>query len=107
MAVKFKIKRGDPVVVVSGRHKGAKGKVLQVLPAEHRIVVEGVNVVTRHQKPVGDQPGQVIRKEAPVHISNVALWSEAEQRKVKVGYQRLEDGRKVRVDKKTGAQFDA
>ncbi|MCB9793324.1 MAG: 50S ribosomal protein L24 [Alphaproteobacteria bacterium] len=107
MAIKFKIRQGDPVVVIAGRHKGARGKVLQVLPSEGRVVVEGVNMVTRHQKPVGEQPGQRIQKEAPIHISNVALWSEAEQRTVKVGFQRREDGRKVRVDKKTGAEFGA
>ncbi|MCB9763132.1 MAG: 50S ribosomal protein L24 [Alphaproteobacteria bacterium] len=106
MAAKFKIRRGDSVVVVAGRHKGAKGKVLKVLPVRERVIVEGVNMVTRQQKPVGDQPGQTIRKEASLHISNVSLWNEAEQRLVKVGYQFLEDGRKVRVDRKTGAQID-
>lgn len=105
-APKFKIKRGDTVVVVAGRHKGSRGKVLSVIPEDSRVVVEGVNLVKRHQKGAGEQPGQIIQKEAAVHISNVALWSESLQSRVKVGLKVAEDGRKVRVDRKTGALLD-
>lgn len=105
-APKFKIKRGDTVVVIAGKDKGKHGKILKVLPDESRVVVEGVALVKRHQKPVGEQPGQVSYKEAAVHISNVAMWHEAEQRRVKVGFRILEDGRKVRIDRKSGAQLD-
>ena len=104
---KYRIKRGDTVVVTTGKDKGRKGKVLRVLPVKSRVLVEGVNMVTKHQKPVADQPGQILKKEAAVHISNVALWNESEQRKVKVGYSRQEDGTKIRVDRKTGAAIDA
>lgn len=105
-APKFKIKRGDTVVVVAGRHKGSRGKVLSVIPEDSRVVVEGVNLVKRHQKGAGEQSGQIIQKEAAVHISNVALWSESLQSRVKVGLKVAEDGRKVRVDRKTGALLD-
>ena len=91
-APKFKIKRGDTVVVVAGRHKGSRGKVLTVIPEDSRVVVEGVALVKRHQK--------------AIHISNVALWSESLQSRVKVGLKVAEDGRKVRVDRKTGALLD-
>lgn len=104
---KYRIKCGDTVVVTAGKDKGRKGKVLKVLPAKGRVLVEGVNMVTKHQKPVADQPGQKLKKESTLHISNVALWNESEQRKVKVGYKRLDDGSKVRVDRKTGARIDA
>ena len=103
---KCRIKRGDQVVVVAGKDKGQTGRVLRVLPAKRQVVVEGVRRVRRHQRPVGDQPGGIIDKEMPIDISNVALWNAAESRKVKVGYRTLEDGRKVRVDRKTGAVLD-
>jgi large subunit ribosomal protein L24 len=106
--IKSRIKRDDTVVIIAGKHRGLRGRVLRVLPAEARVVVEGVNRVKRHQKPVGEQPGTIIFKEAPIHISNVALWLEDDNggRRVKVGYQRLEDGRKVRVDRATGTVID-
>ena len=101
----YKIRRGDQVVVTAGKDKGKTGKVLQVLPTRGRVVVEGVNLVKKHQKPVGEQPGQLLTKEAALHISNVALWNAAEQRRVKVGFDTV-DGKKVRVDKKTGNRID-
>jgi large subunit ribosomal protein L24 len=101
-----KIKRGDQVVVITGKDKGKTGRVLKVLPAAGRIVVEGVNVVKKHQKPSGDQPGQILNKEAALNISNVALWNETEGRRVKAGFIFDEDGKKVRVDKKTGTRLD-
>ena len=71
-----------------------------------RVVVEGVARVKRHMKPVGDQPGSVVQKERPIDISNVALWNAAEGRRVKVAFRVLEDGRKIRVDRRTGAEID-
>ena len=98
---KFKIRSGDLVVVISGKQKGTTGRVVKVMPSKSQVVVEGVRVVKRHQKPVNDRPGGIVEKEMPISISNVALWNEEEGRRVKV---RLEtrDGVKVRVDKKTG-----
>lgn len=106
MSVKLKIKKGDTVTVISGREKGSVGKVLRVLPATGRVVVEGVRMVAKHQKGSGDQPGQILHKEAPIHVSKIALWSDAEGRRVKVGYDFAEDGSKVRVDRTTGVRID-
>lgn len=99
---KLRIKRNDEVVVITGKDKGKTGRVLRVLPEAGQVVVEGVRRVKRHQRPVGDQPGGILYKEMPIDISNVALWNAAENRRVKVGYRILDDGRKVRVDRKTG-----
>lgn len=101
--VKFKIKRDDTVVVVAGKHKGKTGRVLRVLRERERVVVERINMVKRHVRPQGDRPGGIVEKEAPLHISNVALWNADEGRAVRVGWKVLDDGRKVRIDKKTGA----
>ena len=103
---KFKIKQGDMVQIISGKDKGRTGKVLRVLRADGRILVEGLNMVKRHTKPTAEQPGQIVEKEAPLHISNVALWNADESRRVKVGYQ-VVDGKKVRVDRKSGNPIDA
>jgi large subunit ribosomal protein L24 len=102
---KYKIKRDDTVVVVAGKNKGKTGRVLQVLTADERLVVEKVNLVKRQVKPTADRPGGTIEKEAPIHISNVALWNAQEGRRVKVGW-RVDDGKKVRFDKSTGASID-
>jgi large subunit ribosomal protein L24 len=102
---KFKIKRNDTVIVIAGKHKGSTGKVLSVLRNRDRVIVEKVNLVQRHVKPRGDQPGGTVEKEASLHISNVALYNEIEGRWLKVGW-RVDDGRKVRYDKKTNAVID-
>jgi large subunit ribosomal protein L24 len=99
---KFKIRSGDTVVMIAGKQRGQVGRVVRVLTEESQVIVEGVRVVKRHQKPVGDRPGGVVHKEMPVSISNVALWNETENRRVKVRLE-TQDGKKVRVDKKTGA----
>jgi len=106
MKTKIKIHRDDVVVVVAGKFKGRVGKVVRVLPAEGRVVVEGVALQKRHMKAQGDQPGRIVEKERPLHISNVALWNAAEGRRVKVGFKSQDGAGKVRVDKKTGAALD-
>jgi large subunit ribosomal protein L24 len=103
---KFKIKRNDTVIVTTGKHKGSTGKVLSVLRSRDRVIVEKVNLVQRHVKPRGDQAGGTVEKEASLHISNVALYNDTESRVMRVGWRVLEDGRKVRYDKKTGAVID-
>lgn len=103
---KFKIRSGDTVVMIAGKQRGQVGRVVRVLTEESQVVVEGVRVVKRHQKPVGDRPGGVVHKEMPVSISNVALWNETENRRVKVRLE-TQDGKKVRVDKKTGAVVES
>ena len=103
---KCRIKSGDQVIVTTGKDRGTVGRVVRVMPAERQVIVEGVRRVRRHRKPVGETPGGIIEKEMPIDISNVALWNAAENRRVKVTYQVLEDGRKVRVDRKTNAVLD-
>ncbi len=104
---KFKIKRDDMVIVTTGKSRGATGKVLKILRDESKVIVEKVNLVQRHVKPKGDQPGGTVEKEAPIHISNVALWDASESRRVRVGWKTLDDGTKKRFDKKTGQVIDA
>ena len=106
MRKKFKIKRNDIVVVTAGKHKGKTGKVLKILSDQDRLIVEKVGLVQRHVKPQGDRPGGTVEKEAPIHISNVALWNAEESRLMKIGWKLLDDGRKVRFDKKTGTVID-
>lgn len=102
----MKIKRDDTVVVIAGKNKGHTGRVLRVLTDRGRVIVERVNLVKRQVKPQGERPGGTIEKEAPLHLSNVALWNQEEQRRVKVGFKHLDDGRKVRFDKKSGDVID-
>ncbi len=103
---KCRIKSNDEVIVVTGKDKGKVGRVVRVLPERRQVVVEGVRVVRRHRRPLAGMPGGIVDKEMPIDISNVALWNAAEGRRVKVGYKTLEDGRKVRVDRTTGAVLD-
>ena len=96
---KFKIKVGDTVKVIAGNDKGTEGKVLQIIKDKNRAVVEGVNMVSKHTKPSAQNPqGGIVKKEASIHISNLALTEGGEA--VKVGY-REEDGKKVRFSKKS------
>ena len=100
---KLKIKKDDEVVVLAGKDKGAKGKVLRVLTDERKVVVEGVNVAKKHQKPSQLNPqGGITQVELPLHISNVALVDPKEGKATRVGYKVLKDGRKVRVAKRSG-----
>jgi large subunit ribosomal protein L24 len=98
-----KIKKGDRVEVITGAAKGMRGEVLQVLPKENRAVVRGVAVAKRHQKPRDlGQPGGIVEKEMPVHISNLMLIDPQTDKPTRVGFRILEDGRKVRVAKRSG-----
>ncbi len=103
---KLKIKKGDRVVVTTGRDKGKRGEVLQVIPSENRAVVQGVNIVRRHQKQSAQQDGGIVAKEAPIHISNVAVEDPQDGSPSRVGYKFLDDGRKVRYAKRSGETID-
>lgn len=97
------VRRGDTVVVIAGKEKGKRGKVLHVLTKKDRVVVERIMMVKRHTKPSQKVPqGGIVEKEGSLHISNVALWSEKQQRAVKVKIVINEAGKKSRVCKKTG-----
>jgi large subunit ribosomal protein L24 len=103
---KFKIKKGDTVVVRAGKSKGSTGRVLNIQKGSNRVIIEGVNKVTRQVKPTAQQQGGTVQKEAGVHISNVALWNEEEKRSFKVGYKQNETGQKVRFDRTSGSIID-
>ena len=105
--LKLKIKKGDKVVVIAGRDKGKNGEVLRVLREKNRAVVQGVNMVKRHTRPSPGQPGGIIEKEAAIHISNIAHIDPKTQQPTRVGYKFLEDGRKVRVARRSGEVLDA
>jgi large subunit ribosomal protein L24 len=105
--MKFKIKKGDKVVVISGRDKGKSGEVLSVLRTEERVLVQGVNMIKRHTKPRPGEPGGIVEKEAAIHISNVAHIDPKSQKPTRVGYRILEDGRKVRFARRSGEVLDA
>jgi large subunit ribosomal protein L24 len=97
-----KIKKGDQVIVLAGRDKGKKGEVFQVMPKDDRALVRGVNVVRRHQRQTAQQEGGIISKEAPIHVSNLALEDPKDGKPTRVGFKRLDDGRKVRFAKRSG-----
>ena len=101
-----KVKKGDRVIVPAGRNTGAKGEVLKVIPAEHRVLVQGINVVKRHQKPGQMDPGGIKTFEAPIHVSNVAIMDPRDGKPTRVGIRTLEDGRKVRYAKRSGEVID-
>ncbi|MEJ0069845.1 MAG: 50S ribosomal protein L24 [Pseudomonadota bacterium] len=107
MAQKFKIKKGDQVIVVTGRDRGKTGEVFEVRPQEARVKVRGVNIVKRHTKPSGTQQGGIVEMEAPIHISNVAHVDPKDKKPTRVGYKFLADGRKVRFAKRSGEVLDA
>jgi large subunit ribosomal protein L24 len=103
-----KIKKGDRVQVLTGRDKGKLGEVIAVSPKEDRALVQGVNVVKRHQKPRGmNAPGGIQEKEAPIHVSNLALIDPKSGKPTRVGFAVLADGRKVRVARPSGEVLDA
>ena len=99
----MRIKKGDTVEVISGKDKGKKGKVVRTLPKQDRVVVEGVNIVTKHEKPRGPQnPGGITKTEALIHVSNVMYYDTKTNKRSRIGYT-FENGKKVRVIKSSGA----
>lgn len=100
--VKMKLKKGDQVVVITGKDKGKTGEITRVIPDESRVVVAGINMVTKHTKPTQLSTGGLQKVEAPIHVSNVALADPKTGKATKVGMKKLTDGKKVRVAKKSG-----
>jgi len=107
MATKLKIKKGDKVVVITGRDKGKTGEVMKVLREENRLIVQGVHMVKRHQRQTMQVQGGIVEKEASIHVSNVAYVDPKTDKPTRVGYKTLEDGRKVRFAKRSGEVIDA
>lgn len=100
-----KIRKDDEVVVLTGRDKGKKGKVMSVNPTEGRAIVQGINLVKRHTKPTQTSQGGIIEKEAPINISNLSLLDPKDGKATRVGF-KIEDGKKVRVAKRSGEVID-
>ena len=107
MATKFKIKKGDKVIVITGRDKGKQGEVLRVMREEGRLVVQGVHVAKRHTRASAGNPGGIIEREGSIHVSNVAHVDPKSGKPTKVGYKTLNDGRKVRFARRSGETLDA
>ena len=106
MALKLKIKKGDTVVVLTGRDKGKTGEVIKVRPKDQRVVVRGVNMIKRHTRPSQTTPGGILEREAALHISNLAIADPKDGKPTRIGYRFLEDGRKVRFAKRSGEIVD-
>ncbi|OAA21074.1 LSU ribosomal protein L24P [Frankia sp. EI5c] len=105
----LKIKKGDTVQIITGKDRGLKGKVIRALPDQNKVVVEGANRVTRHtrvqQSARGSQSGGIITQEAPIHVSNVMIVDPSDGKPTRVGFRVNEDGTKVRISRRTGAEL--
>ena len=101
----FKIKKGDNVVVITGKDKGKTGSVLKVMPADSRVIVQGVNIAKRHTKPRPGQPGGLVEKELSIHVSNVAHVDPKDNKPTRVGWKTI-DGRKLRYAVRSGEMID-
>ena len=101
-----KIKKGDRVVVLSGKDKGRSGEVIKIMPKEERALVSGINQVKKHQKQSADAEGGIITKDAPIHLSNIALEDPKDGKPTRVGFKMNDDGKKVRFAKRSGDLID-
>ncbi len=101
-----KIRKGDKVVVLAGKDKGRSGEVIEVMPKDDRATVRGINMVSRHQRQTASQEAGIIRNEAPIHLSNLAIADPKDGKPTRVGFTQNKDGKKVRVAKRSGATID-
>lgn len=106
MVIKLKIKKGDHVIVTSGKDKGKHGEVIKIMPKDRRAIVQGVNVVRRHQRQTQTQEGGIVSKEASIHVSNLAIEDPTDGKPSRIGWKILNDGRKVRFAKRSGEVID-
>ena len=106
MAEKLRLKKGDEVVVLTGRDRGKTGEVTKIVLKRNQVIVQGVHVAKRHTAPSASNPGGIVDKEMPIDISNVALIDPKDRKPTKIGYRFLEDGRKVRFAKRSGEVID-
>ena len=105
MKNKIKLKKGDEVIVLAGKDKGKTGKIVRVIPNIRKVVVTDVNKYKKHQKPGNNEPGGIIEKDMPLHVSNVAFYDPSSKKGIRVGYAFNEDGKKMRINKKTGKEI--
>ena len=104
---KMHVKKGDTVIVITGKDKGKKGRILQAYPTDNKVLVEGVNIVKKHARPSQANPqGGIISQEAPIHSSNVMLVDPKTGNPTRIGYKVLDNGKKVRIAKKSGEALD-
>lgn len=99
-------KTGDKVVVITGKDKGKEGTITKTLRAENKVIVEGVNIVKKHVKPQGNQPGSIVEVEAPIHASNVMIIDPKTKRGTRIGHEIDKKGKKIRVSKKSNSNLD-
>ncbi len=102
---KIKLKKGDEVIVIAGKDKGKRGKILRVIPELKKIIVSDINKYKKHQKPGNNEPGGIIEKDMPLHLSNVAFYDSQLNKPTRVGYKFNKDGKKVRISKKSGKEI--
>ena len=105
MKNKIKLKKGDEVIVIAGKDKGKTGKIVRVIADLRKVVVADINKYKKHQKPGNNEPGGIIEKDMPLHVSNVAFYDAAEKKGVRVGYAFNKDGKKIRINKKSGKEI--
>ena len=105
MNIKLKIKKGDEVIVLAGKDKGKKGKIVKLLPKLNKAIVSDINKVKKHQKPGNNEPGGIVEKEMPIHISNLNYFDPKLNQGVRIGFKLNKEGKKIRVNKKTGAEI--
>ncbi|HZS64695.1 MAG TPA: 50S ribosomal protein L24 [Xanthobacteraceae bacterium] len=101
-----KIRKGDKVVVLTGRDKGRTGEVVEVRPDQQRAIVRGINMVKRHQRQTPQQQGGIISKEGTIHLSNLAVADPKDGKPTRVGFKIMNDGKKVRIAKRSGVEID-
>ncbi len=104
---KIKIRKGDNIIVIAGKHKGASGEVISIFPEKKKVIIRGVNMVKRHTKPSQASTGGIVEKEMPIDISNISFVDPKESKPTKIGFKILDDGRKVRFSKRSGEIIDA
>ena len=100
-----RIRKGDRVVVIAGKDKGRTGEVLRMMPSEDKAIVRGINIIRRHQRQTQTTEGGIISKEAPIHVSNIAIADPKDGKPTRIGFE-VKDGKKVRVAKRSGASID-
>ena len=105
-ANKIRIRKGDTVIVTSGKNKGKTGEVIKVIPDKNRALVRGINIVKRHTKPTQNNAGGIVEKESSINISNISFYEEKNKKATRLGFKFLEDGRKVRFSKLSGEVVD-
>lgn len=102
----MKLKQGDKVVVIAGKDKGKEGKIIKTLKADDKIIVEGVNIAHKHIKPSGDNNGEIIEIERPIHVSNVMIIDPKTKKRTRIGFTNAKDGKKIRVSRKSNEKLD-